>query len=275
MRYLCESTELPVLSITSTKLLTQLSRRDTSLKELAEHLKLDPGLCARLLHVANSPFFGVCRKISALNEAMIVLGLNQTSALIQVEIIRSTLKRQSWGDFPFHVFWHRSLSIAASCQTLAERIGAIESTAFSLGLFHNFGILLLAQQDPTFYKKLLSTEVCPSQLAEEELHFFKVDHGVVGGEMLQSLNFPDEICESISNQYATLGPCNQYPLTDVLKLAHITHDVRDWTDFSSKCPDRLKEQFKISEEAHFEQVNQSIEQIRTKWFERVGEIAHE
>lgn len=275
MRYLCETTELPALSITSPKLLTQLSRRDTSLKELADYLKLDPGLCARLLHVANSPFFGVCRKISSLNEAMIVLGLNQTSALIQVEIIRSTLSKQNWGDFPFNAFWHRSLSIAASCQVLAERIGVIESTAFSLGLFHNFGILLLAQQDLSFYKRMLSNTTRAGQLAEAELTYFKVDHGTVGGEILQSLNFPDDICESISKQYTPPSTKSQQLLIDVLQLAHITHDFQQWDEFSEHCPERLKQLFNVTEQAHLQQVTQSIAQIKLKWFERVGDIAYE
>lgn len=275
MSYLCETTELPALSITSPKLLTQLSRRDTSLKELAEHLKLDPGLCARLLHVANSPFFGVCRKISSLNEAMIVLGLNQTSALIQVEIIRSTLNKQHWGDFPFNAFWQRSLSIAASCQVLAERIGVIESTAFSLGLFHNFGILLLAQQDPSFYKKLLSRDVQSGQLADAELNYFKVDHGTVSGEILQSLNFPGEICDSISGQYAAPSHESQPVLNDILKMAHFTHDFQEWVEFCNLCPKRYMQQFNLVEEAKLQQILQSITQIKLKWFERVGEIAHE
>lgn len=275
MSYSCESTELPALSITSPKLLTQLSRRDTSLKELAEHLKLDPGLCARLLHVANSPFFGVCRKISSLNEAMIVLGLNQTSALIQVEIIRSTLSKQHWGDFPFDAFWQRSLSIAATCQVLSERIGFIESTAFSLGLFHNFGILLLAQQDPSFYQKRLSKDVQSAQLADAELNYFKVDHGAVSGDLLQSLNFPDDICESISCQYAPPSQESQSVLNDLLKMSHVTHDFQEWAEFCEQCPERYMQQFNLIEEEQLQQILQSITQIKLKWLELVGDIAYE
>lgn len=275
MRYLCKTTELPALSITSPKLLSQLSRRDMSLKELADNLKLDPGLCARLLHVANSPFFGVCRKISSLNEAIIVLGLNQTSALIQVEIIRSTLSKQQWGDFPFNAFWHRSLSIAACCQVLGKRIGIIESTAFSLGLFHNFGILLLAQQDSSLYQSLLTKNTRADQLANAELAYFQVDHGSVGGEILKSLNFPDDICESISSQYISTRQDSLQVLIDVLKLAHITHDLQDWAEFSKECPERLMELFKLSEEAQLQEAIQAVAQIKLTWFERVGEITHE
>jgi HD-like signal output (HDOD) protein len=271
MKYICNTAELPAFSIQSPQLLAKLQREDLSLKELVEHLKLDPGLGARLLHLANSPFFGVCRQISSLNEAVIVLGLNQTRALVQVEIMRSTLATLPWGTSQVQKFWQRSLYIAACCQALANKVGVSEAEAFTVGIFHNLGVLLMVQNHALKYKALVEMGAQGSALAKLEMDLFHVDHGAMGAEQLQSLNFPDSLCNAIALQYYPSLDDGSNVLTSVLVTAQLIAELNDWVQLIGVCPERTLNQFDLNERTH-PQVMEYITKVSTKWFELAGAI---
>lgn len=217
MTYLCNAVEVPAFCVRSPALLTKLQREDLGLKQLSEDLKLDPGLCARLLHLANSPFFGVSRQISSLNEALIVLGLNRTRSLVQAELLRASLLACAWKGFPLRAVWHCSLRMAATCEVLAQTRGLSDASGFTLGLFHNLGVLVLAQQEDD-YTMLLAGEVMGPTLARIEQNLFKTDHGALGAELLATWNFPTDVCEAIGMQYAAQPAFD--PMAEVLGWAH-------------------------------------------------------
>lgn len=217
MTYLCNAVEVPAFCVRSPALLAKVQREDLSLRQLSDDLKLDPGLCVRLLHMANSPFFGVSRQISSLNEALIVLGLNRTRSLVQAELLRSALSGPAWKGFPVRAVWHCSLHMAATCQVLAENRGLSGASGFTLGLFHNLGVLVLAQQQE-HYTMLLAGGLSGKGLAELEQHLFQTDHGAMGAELLASWNFPNEVCEAIDGQYSR--PAEPEPLAELLLDAH-------------------------------------------------------
>lgn len=271
MSYLCNAAEVPALSVTSPQLLAELQRQDLSLKELSDRLKLDPGLCARLLHVANSPFFGVSRQISSTSEAVIVLGQRQTRALIQVELMRSTLTQFGFPLFLIQEFWHRSLYMAASCQTLATRIGASESAAFTVGIFHNLGVLFMAQCHPGNYFDLLADGARGADLASREISLMKVDHGLMGAELVKSWNFPEDICDAIALQYHPLLNDDSNVLCSVVCMAQIISRHEQWDSFQRVCPEKLIKQFDMCESS-YPDLLENIEITSSKWLELAGAI---
>lgn len=253
MTYLCNALEVPAFCVRSPALLVKLQREDLSLKQLSDDLKLDPGLCARLLHMANSPFFGVSRQISSLNEALIVLGLNRTRSLVQAELLRSALSGPAWKGFPLRAVWHHSLRMAAICQVLAEQRGLTGASGFTLGLFHNLGVLVLAQQQE-HYTMLLADGQSGKRLAELEQRLFQTDHGAMGAELLIGWNFPNEVCVAIDGQYTGLAAPE--PLAEVLLAAH---QVEEGASITGGL---------IVDDA----TQQRIESLATGWIELAGAI---
>lgn len=227
MSHLCGVLVVPALSVSSPRLLAQLQSEDLTIKELADLLKLDPGLGARLLHVANSPFFGVSRQISSVGEAVIVLGLNQTRSLVQVEMVRSVVAEYPWKLLSLRDYWQRSLSMAAACQLLAGEIAYSQSTAFSTGLFHNLGELVMLQQYTQQYGDLMQVGARGQALADQENALFHTDHGQMGAEVLRSWNLPAEICNALSKQYSAIPPSHRDLLHLVLSTAHVLVQAPD------------------------------------------------
>lgn len=250
MKHLCNTANVPALSSSSPKLLAHLQSEELSLKELVDCLKLDPCLGARLLHLANSPFYGISRKVVSVGEAVIVLGLKQTRALVQVEVMRSTLGAFTWNIVPLQTFWHQSLAMAAHAQVLAHRLGLPESNAFTAGLVHNLGMLILAQHNPQQYAGLMVKQLCGQQLAMAERTLFKMDHGLVGAELLRTWNLPDQLCLAIEQQYLKTSGAVDDVLLMVLKTAHCFLSSASWTELQVNTPKQLLDCCDVSEQSY-------------------------
>lgn len=269
MSNLCGVLHLPALSVKSPRLLAELQREDLSVKELSELLKLDPGLGARLLHVANSPFFGVSGKVSSVSEAVIVLGLNQTKGVIQIEVIRSVLADYPWNLISLDIFWHRSLAIAAACQVLADRISYPRSTAFTVGLFHNLGVLGMLQQYEKEYSLVFASARSGLHLAQRELDQFRISHAQMGAEILRSWNFPVCVCQAIDEQYRnTILPTDD-PASTVLGLAHTMHSARTFDDLVKCVPTQVLDGFHL-DKSSVPEVLHSMDQKIGQWIRLAG-----
>lgn len=227
MTYLCKSIEVPALTMKSPALLQRVQRDDLSIKDLADCLKLDPGLSIRLLRLSNSPFFGVSRQVCSVSEAVIVIGLNRTRALVLAELARSAVVSIPWKTFPWITFWQVGIRCASMCQLLANRVGFSESMAFTAGLFHNFGLLSLAQGHIPLYQHWLGQGLSGAELSREEEAAFNTNHALAGCDLLQSWNFSSQLCEAIAIQYDEADTGHADILAQMLQLVHMLSDKPD------------------------------------------------
>ncbi|MCE2745426.1 MAG: HDOD domain-containing protein [Burkholderiales bacterium] len=201
MSHLCGVLSLPAFVVHAPRLLAKIQSEDLSLKDLAELLRLDPGIGARLLHMANSPFFGVNGQISSVEEALLVLGMRRARELIHAHILQSLISTQPWHHVDLDKFWKHSLRVAVTSQAVAKQVGFTDSDAFIAGLFHNLGCLVLLQYQSNDYAKILSQLPPYADLLQFEMECFQTTHADIGANVLAQWNFPADICDAISLQY--------------------------------------------------------------------------
>ena len=107
-------------------------------------LHKEPALSARVLRVANSPYYGQSRSITTLDRALVILGLEAVRGIAAAACLDRTMSRgmdQSPIDMP--ALLQHSLATAAAAESLARiRSPALASDAFIAGLLHNLGILV-------------------------------------------------------------------------------------------------------------------------------------
>lgn len=203
MSNLCGVLSLPAFVVHAPRLLAKIQSDDLSLKDLADHLRLDPGIGARLLHMANSPFFGVNGQISSVEESLLVLGMTRARELIHAHILQSLIATQPWNSIDLGRLWKRSLRVAVTSQALASQVGFTDSDTFSTGLFHNLGCLVLLQHQSSGYARMLSQLPPYSELLKFESECFLTTHAEIGANVLAQWNFPADICDAIALQYAS------------------------------------------------------------------------
>lgn len=184
----------------------------SSAADIGEVIRQDPGLAARLLRIANSPFYGFPSHIDSIPLAITVIGTNQLR-----DLLLATSAIQTFSSFPnelvsLETFWRHSLRCAIIARTLAAHLHeANVEHYFTAGLLHDIGYLIIYRELP----ELASQTLTHSNQNREIVHIVEqeiigFDHGAVGGELLRQWNLPPSLCEAVEFHH-TPRFAKQYP----------------------------------------------------------------
>jgi HD-like signal output (HDOD) protein len=138
-------TQLPAMPQTVLKARQIMSQEGSSFDELAEVLKTDQAIASKLLKLSNSAYYGMRGKVSSLQHASVVLGLNTLKEIIVMAGASSLLA----SDLPGYGLasgdlWQHSLGAAFGAKMIAERKAPeLAEDAFVAGLIHDCGKLVL------------------------------------------------------------------------------------------------------------------------------------
>lgn len=207
MKVICEIVNLPPLAPTSASLMSKLHDEQAALSELADLVQLDPVLTSKLLRVANSPYFGMVGRVSTLEEAIMVLGTSVSRQYVLSDLVMGYFNQEPWKGQDLRAFWNRSLYGAGVCQVLANRCGFSDSMGFTLGLFQRMGSLSMLGLLGHVYRKAFHANLPSLELAAIELEDYGIEHGQVGGALLENWNIPEVISQAVAKQFCEFeGP---------------------------------------------------------------------
>jgi HD-like signal output (HDOD) protein len=118
-------------------------------QDLHKVIANDPALCARILKVVNSAFYGLPGQIASINRAIVLLGLN---AVKNIAIAASLAKLFRGGQlapsFNARDLWLHSMATAAASKAIADSLKlGLADEAFLAGLIHDIGIVVEIQYD--------------------------------------------------------------------------------------------------------------------------------
>lgn len=211
--------EFPPLPAIVSKILVLTSDPESSIDDLKVLVEAEVSLSASLLKLANSPFFGLCRKVASIPHALTVLGLDEVQNLVLAKVMFNTFKRlRNKGDL-INGLWKHSFHCGLASTVIAKRIGHYSSDFFVAGLIHDIGkmVIYLALNKDNLEK--LYGEVHPLQEVEVELIRLGVDHQYLGAELVRSWMFPESLQYGVGyhHQPEKAPACLEVPL--VLSLA--------------------------------------------------------
>jgi putative nucleotidyltransferase with HDIG domain len=191
--------QLPALPAIAVEVASLIDNPDTSVSRLTQVISADQVLTAKVLKIANSPFYGFQKKISTLDFAIMVLGFDSLKEiLISVSLISAFKKKQD-KYFNSRDFWEHSLASGIAARTLARQLGyRISGESFVAGLLHDIGILVTHQYFYEDYKIIVDTVTdgkATFQDTEQAVLF--ATHGEIGGWLAERWNLPDQLIEAI------------------------------------------------------------------------------
>lgn len=140
--------KLPSLPSLVIEILASLNDEHVDVATLANKIARDQAIVARVLRVANSPFFGLSGQTGSIFEAVAVLvycftlGGKNLRGLVTAAAIINALPRTEKG-FDWRAFWHHGIVTAVCAKVLARRAGLNPETAFTAGLLHDIGKLMM------------------------------------------------------------------------------------------------------------------------------------
>ncbi len=195
--------DLPSLPAVVAELLSSMEQDDIDLHYLASRIALDQALTAKTLRLANSSFYGMPSKVTSIQQAMSVLGLHSVRTLVTACGVINAVPPSAAAALDFDAFWHDAIATAVWARALARHLRQSPETAFTAGLLHNLGTLVLATRFPEQYAAVPAwrREHDDASVAEAELAVFGVDHTQAGSALAAYWKFPPTIQDAISQQH--------------------------------------------------------------------------
>ena len=186
-----------------TRLMEELQSPDCSVGAVGRIIESDVGMTAQILHWANSAFFGVRQNVSNPVQATSLLGLDTIRALVlMVGAFAHASESKLPPLFSFEVFCQHSMAVGAYAQAISKSQGVDDkevNNAFTGGILHDAGRLVLAVNAPADYREVLrriQEEHVPITQAEQDA--FGCTHAAVGAYLLGLWGIPDSVVESVA-----------------------------------------------------------------------------
>ena len=196
--------ELPVLSPPRLRALAMLSNESAHPVEVASVVKSDPALTTLVMRAANSALSSPREKITRVEQAIVRIGLDEARKIVGAAAVRQSFRNLDASGIDDEELWRHVIL----CAVLAEGMTRLEpntlivrDSAFTAGLLHDAGRLLLASRQPLLYRRALDRmrEGADAVAAEREL--LDGDHLAWGDEVARGCRLPDEIRTAIAGHH--------------------------------------------------------------------------
>jgi len=215
-----EVRELPSLSAVVSQLLTLLQRDDVAMVELMEEIGRDQGLAARILRIANSPFYGLSSHIGSLTDAGAMLGVHTLSNIVTAAGIMGQFPATADESFDRLSFWKHAIGVGICARVLARHGGLDPEVAFTSGLLHDIGKLVMATYfEADFSHVLACRDEHDCLLREAEQTVLGFDHTVIGARVARHWKLPEPVINAIQHHHAIMDIAN--PLSELVHVADI------------------------------------------------------
>lgn len=212
---------LPPLPAMVERLLTILAKQEVDFKELEQNISKDQALASRVLSVANSSFYGLSGKINSVKEACLVLGTSTTRNIVISVTIVGSLPPHKANCLDLAALWRHALATAASAKVLARFSGLDPETAFTAGLLHDVGKMVLDIHFASDYAAVIryrDEHDCLLRQAEEAV--LDMNHCTVGAMAGRKWRLPQTILQAIE-QHHDAEPSPPSKIVDVVHVADI------------------------------------------------------
>lgn len=237
--------QLPTMPVVIQEVLASFNDDSVDSATLAHKIERDQGLSARVLRVANSSFYGLPRRIGSIQDAIVVMGFSGVRSLVlSVGFIQAF---PSPGNvFDRHAHWQRSFRVAAYSKALAQCLMQDQQMAFTAGMFHDVGQLVLDVCMPQQFSEMLAQQkISGLSLIEVEQSILGFDHALIGAEMARLWNFPAEIEHAI-HYWRTPEYEPSMSATDMVHVAVLLDSGLSGAALISRLPKILCERLRLS-----------------------------
>jgi putative nucleotidyltransferase with HDIG domain len=193
--YIGRLQHLPAAPTVVVKLVALFRKHNLEVDEIVSLMSQDPSLTAEVLRSANSAYFGDDDQVVGVFEAIMRLGLYKVYQMAMANFGATVLSfSRNVGGIDVETLWRHSAAVASAAGLIARKVEEPEALAFTAGLLHDVGKIVLGAAEGTAYAALAREAVetgVPLQQAEAKR--FGFGHAEVGARLLAKWGLPEEI----------------------------------------------------------------------------------
>lgn len=193
---------LPRCPAIVTRILAEARADDPDFNAIVRLLEDDPSMGPAFMAAVNTPTFGLPRKVSSIQAALMMLGLRNAAMLATVLALRQVFPKRT---DPFVArFWTVSARHAALAAMAAQQLNAVpRDLAHTYVLFRDCGVLVLALADPLYVEMVRRSPgmTTGALMTIERRRFVHTDHREIGARLAEEWRLPDSVRWAIRNHH--------------------------------------------------------------------------
>ncbi len=232
---------LPCIPKVAQDLIQQFDNPHTNVDSIARNIALDPVIAAKVLRLANSARFRGSRESASVEDAAMRLGFNTLRILVLASAVTGAF--QAPPGFDLKGFWGHSFQVASISRLLAKTRGVAVEIAFTCGMMHNIGELLIQTGAPELAERLNQNGKDVGAAQRVALETLQLGFGFpeVGAELARQWQLPELIQHAIAYQSRPTQAPADMPLPRVLAQAvSIAEALREYPGDMNKALETLQ-----------------------------------
>lgn len=203
-----------------TEVLELLNDQYTSPHILSKAISKDQSVVLKLLTIANSPFYGLTKRVSSIEFAIMILGYDEIRNIVSALSLMESMKNKSDQYLDQKNFWMHSYITATISKKIAMDFGLEKSgEAFLAGLLHDLGISVVHRFMHSDFVNICDLVNNGTSYLDAERQILGIDHQVVGEMLLKNWNIPELICNIVKNHHSPNLSQEAPVLSSVVHLA--------------------------------------------------------
>jgi len=198
--------EIPTLPSIASAIMEKTLDDWANAKNLTGMVEKDTALAAKVLKVANSPFYHRIKEISTIRSAVVLLGMNVLRSIVLSISVINMFNGQKKNAIDLYRFWQHSISCAVCARMIAAKtLPESEEDAFAAGLLHDIGKVVLDQHLCVHgeYQNVIDTvNTGTTDVIKCETSIVGVNHADIGRKLLEKWNLPIVLCAAVGNHHS-------------------------------------------------------------------------
>lgn len=218
--------DLPSLPAVVMELLNSIDAEEVDIAVLAKKVAQDQALTAKTLRLANSAMYGLQVRVTTIGQAITYLGFQTARNLITAAALTGCFTGNRCAGFSHPAFWRHSIATAICARALARHVRFNQDYAFTAGLLHDVGRLVLVSCFPERYAQVIAWRGAhDTPWLEAERAVLGVDHVDAGLALAEHWNFSDTMRLAIGHHHAPELPGAGFLATIIHVADAIAHGL--------------------------------------------------
>ena len=202
--------KVPPMSAAHAQSVSLVMSKDATISELAAVIETDPAMTLGMLRVANSAAESPVDRVSRVGDAMVRIGLEDTRRIVLAVVLQGSAGNEELAKSGLNLdeMWQHLVGTAI----LADGVAMVDETlrpsrhmAFSAGMLHDVGRLVMASASPPHYQRVLRRIGAGADAREAECHEFGDDHATFGAVVARAWGLADEVVTAIETHHEAEG----------------------------------------------------------------------
>ncbi|MBC7690554.1 MAG: HDOD domain-containing protein [Methylotenera sp.] len=237
--------DIPTLPVVAMKVNELLNDPNSSSVDIANLLKKDQVLTAKILRLVNSSYYAIPGGVTDVQRALAFLGFNTLAQLVLGISVFSVFNKVSTEDFSMMDFWKHALGTAVCSELLAKKLKVAKpEEAFTCGLLHDIGKLVLHEIDGDRFSAVINEAKGRNvSFLEVEREWDTPGHSYLGEVIATKWGLPQVVRQAIRYHHFDVAKMDSIltsvkPVIQIVRLAN-TICVKNKIGKSGDCSEGL------------------------------------